>query len=55
MKRILDILVSFTALLVFSPVLIVFMVLIWLQDFKSPFYIAPRVAKGGGIFKMVKL
>ncbi|MCB0379061.1 MAG: sugar transferase, partial [Bdellovibrionales bacterium] len=41
--------------LVFSPVLIVFMVLIWLQDFKSPFYIAPRVAKGGGIFKMVKL
>lgn len=55
MKRLLDIVVSFTALLVFSPVLVVFMVLIWLQDYKSPFYIAPRVAKGGGLFNMVKL
>ena len=30
-------------------------VLIWLQDFHSPFYIAPRVGKDGKIFKMVKL
>lgn len=31
------------------------MVLVWVQDWKSPFYMAPRVARGGGTFKMVKL
>jgi lipopolysaccharide/colanic/teichoic acid biosynthesis glycosyltransferase len=31
------------------------MVLVWLQDHKSPFYIAPRVGKGESLFKMVKL
>ena len=54
-KRSLDILVSFFGLLVFSPLLLVVMFLIWLQDYHSPFYIADRVAKGGGLFKMVKL
>lgn len=29
--------------------------LIWVQDFKSPLYLAPRVSKGGGTFTMVKL
>jgi len=38
-----------------SPVLLVFMLLIWLQDFHSPFYIAPRVGKKGKLFDMVKL
>lgn len=55
LKRSLDILVSFFGLLVFSPLLLVVMFLIWLQDYHSPFYIADRVAKGGGLFKMVKL
>jgi len=31
------------------------MILVWLQDFHSPFYVAPRVAKDGGSFWMVKL
>jgi lipopolysaccharide/colanic/teichoic acid biosynthesis glycosyltransferase len=30
------------------------MVAIWWQDRKSPFYIASRVARGGGVFRMVK-
>jgi lipopolysaccharide/colanic/teichoic acid biosynthesis glycosyltransferase len=30
------------------------MTAIWLQDFRSPFYIAPRMACGGGMFRMVK-
>lgn len=38
-----------------SPLLLLFMLLIWLQDFSSPFYIASRVGKGGRLFKMVKL
>ena len=42
-------------LLVFSPLIIIVGFLVWLQDFCSPFYIAPRVARGGGLFKMYKL
>jgi lipopolysaccharide/colanic/teichoic acid biosynthesis glycosyltransferase len=30
------------------------MLAIWLQDRQSPFYIAPRMARGGGTFRMVK-
>jgi len=55
MIRILDILISFFGLLILSPILVVFMFLVWVQDRKSPFYMAPRVAKGNGTFKMVKL
>lgn len=31
------------------------MVAMWLQDYHSPFYIAPRIGKGGQWFKKVKL
>jgi lipopolysaccharide/colanic/teichoic acid biosynthesis glycosyltransferase len=55
MTRVVDVLVAFFGLLLLSPVLLVFMVLVWAQDRKSPFYLAPRVAKGGGTFTMVKL
>ena len=30
-------------------------VVIWLQDFHNPVYIAPRVAQGGGLFNIFKL
>ena len=36
------------------PLIIIFSLLIWLQDFKSPFYIADRVGKYGKLFKMIK-
>ena len=55
MKRLFDLLASFFGLLFASPILVPAMILVWLQDFKSPFYIAPRVARGGGLFSMVKL
>ncbi len=54
MKRVFDIAVSFTGLLLASPVLTGVMIAIWLYDRRSPFYIAPRMASGGGIFRMVK-
>ncbi len=36
------------------PIIIIFSLLIWLQDFKSPFYVADRVGKYGKLFKMIK-
>jgi lipopolysaccharide/colanic/teichoic acid biosynthesis glycosyltransferase len=55
MKRTLDLVVSVLALIVFSPVLAIASIAVWLQDYHSPFYIPPRAARGGGTFKMVKL
>ena len=54
-KRLVDILTSFFGLLFFSPILLPAMFLIWKEDKKSPFYIAPRLGKNGIPFKMVKL
>ncbi len=50
-----DIIVSFFGLLFISPILLIFMYLVYRQDKHSPFYIAPRVGRNGTMFKMVKL
>ncbi len=55
MKRLLDILISFSALLLFSPLLVTVMFLVWRQDRHSPFYVAPRVGLNQKDFNMVKL
>jgi len=55
MKRLFDLIVSFLGLLVISPVFIMAMFLIWLQDCHSPFYVARRVGKNGLPFNMIKL
>jgi lipopolysaccharide/colanic/teichoic acid biosynthesis glycosyltransferase/ubiquinone/menaquinone biosynthesis C-methylase UbiE len=55
MKRLFDIVFSVLGLIATGPVLVLSMLAIWLQDRHSPFYIAPRVGKGGEVFKMVKL
>ena len=55
MKRIVDLIVSFFGLLLMSPVLIIFVILIFIEDRHYPFYIAKRVGKGGVHFKMIKL
>jgi lipopolysaccharide/colanic/teichoic acid biosynthesis glycosyltransferase len=39
----------------FSPILIIFMFLVWKGDKKTPFYMAPRAGKDGTTFKMAKL
>jgi lipopolysaccharide/colanic/teichoic acid biosynthesis glycosyltransferase len=54
MKRALDFTVALVGLTVTSPLLLAVTIAIWLQDFRSPFYIAPRAACGGGQFRMVK-
>ena len=55
MKRLFDIFASAIGLAVMSPVLWVFILLIWRQDYHPPFYIAPRAGRFGKTFKMVKL
>jgi lipopolysaccharide/colanic/teichoic acid biosynthesis glycosyltransferase len=54
LKRTFDLLVASAGLALFSPLLVAVMLSIRLQDRKSPFYIAPRAARGGGEFRMVK-
>ena len=55
MKRLFDILISLLGLIILSPVLLVFMYLVYNQDKHSPFYVALRVGKDGLMFKMLKL
>lgn len=54
-KRIFDFTLSLFGLIITVPIWGVFLILIFLQDYRSPFYIAPRVGKGGRPFKMIKL
>jgi len=55
LKRAFDFTAALFGLILTSPILLPVIVAIWLQDFHSPFYVAPRVGKGGKLFKMVKL
>ena len=55
MKRLLDSVGAFCGILLLSPVFLIVLALIWLQDFKAPLYISLRVGKDGKKFKMVKL
>ena len=55
MKRLLDVSAALVGLALLSPLLLPVLLIIWLQDSASPFYIAPRLARGGGTFRMVKV
>src|ERR1700754_3706168 len=55
LKRLLDIVVALLGLTISSIIIVPVAILVWLQDFRSPFYMGPRVARGGGTFKMAKL
>lgn len=54
-KRIFDVIASLFGLLLFSPLLIFVTLLIYIQDFKSPFYISSRIGKDEKYFKIIKL
>ena len=54
-KRIFDVIASLFGLLLFSPLLIFVTLLIYIQDFKSPFYISSRVGKDEKYFQIIKL
>jgi lipopolysaccharide/colanic/teichoic acid biosynthesis glycosyltransferase len=55
MKRLFDILASAAGLLALSPILAIVLLLVWRQDGRSPVYLGPRAARGGGSFRMVKI
>jgi lipopolysaccharide/colanic/teichoic acid biosynthesis glycosyltransferase len=55
MKRIIDFTLSLIGLVLASPILLPTIFLVWIQDWHSPFYIAPRVGKNERLFKMLKL
>ena len=54
LKRLFDVTFSAILLAFFSPLIIVVALLIWMQDFHNPFYIANRVGKNSKEFKMYK-
>ena len=55
MKRLFDIVFSIIGLIIFSPIICIFLILVFLNDWKSPIYIAPRGGKFGKIFNIVKI
>jgi lipopolysaccharide/colanic/teichoic acid biosynthesis glycosyltransferase len=55
LKRTVDVLASALGLIITSPVLIGFALAVWLQDYRSPFFVADRVGLDGRLFKMVQL
>ena len=54
MKRLFDVTASGLGLVVLSPLLLAISVLVWLQDFRSPFYIAGRTGRLDRPYRMVK-
>jgi lipopolysaccharide/colanic/teichoic acid biosynthesis glycosyltransferase len=54
-KDVLDRTVALLGLAILSPFFAVVSLLIWLQDGRSPFYVAERAAQGAGSFRMIKL
>ncbi|MCE0506583.1 sugar transferase [Roseivivax sp. GX 12232] len=55
LKRVFDLFVALVALTLAGPILLVSILLVWLQDRYSPFYLARRIARGGGNFTMIKV
>lgn len=55
MKRASDIVLAASGLIILAPVMAVLVVAIWLQDFRNPFYVAPRMRTQHRAFRMVKL
>jgi lipopolysaccharide/colanic/teichoic acid biosynthesis glycosyltransferase len=50
-----DLVGALLGLVLASPVLLPVMFLVWIQDWHSPFYVAPRVGRHERLFRMVKL
>lgn len=55
MKRIFDLILSFSGILLILPIIIIASLVIYFQDKNSPLYIANRVGKNNRDFRMIKL
>ena len=54
-KRSIDVVLSLIGLIILSPLFIIVLLLIWINDFQNPLYVSSRVGKGNKKFKMIKL
>lgn len=54
MKVFFDFIFAFIGLVILSPVVLICIILIWLQDYHSPFYLGKRISKNGQLFNMIK-
>uniref|UniRef100_UPI004047F888 sugar transferase n=1 Tax=Algoriphagus sp. TaxID=1872435 RepID=UPI004047F888 len=54
LKRIFDIIFSLFGLIIFSPVILITVTLIWMYDYNNPFYTPLRMGRGMVPFKMYK-
>ena len=54
-KRLLDLVFASIGLVVLAPLMLPTIVLIWLQDFRSPIFVATRAGRAGRSFRMAKL
>jgi lipopolysaccharide/colanic/teichoic acid biosynthesis glycosyltransferase len=53
-KRTFDFLAALAGLTILSPLLLIVVAAIWIEDRHSPFFFGKRMARGGGFFRMVK-
>jgi Undecaprenyl-phosphate galactose phosphotransferase WbaP len=53
-KRAADLLFVILAMPLWLPLMLVLYALIWLEDRHNPFFLQPRIGRGGGIFRTVK-
>ena len=54
-KRIFDLTLSFFGLIILSPIFFICLILVWVQDFHNPFYVAQRVGLYEKKFSMIKI
>ncbi|MDF1653935.1 MAG: sugar transferase [Coxiellaceae bacterium] len=54
LKRSVDFVTASLLLVVTAPIFFIVLLLIYLSDFSSPFYVSNRVGKGGRLFKIIK-
>lgn len=54
-KRIFDLIFATIGIIFLLPVFLPVIILVWIQDFQNPFYIARRVGKNKETFNMIKI
>ena len=55
MKRVLDFVFASVGLVLFGWLIFLFALIVWVQDFHNPLFIAKRIGQFGNVFKMIKL
>lgn len=55
LKKLFDFIFSLIGICMFLPFLIIILFIVWINDFKNPFYISLRVGVKGKLFKLIKI